>query len=191
MTPSDRLQHHFTQHCELAIHTQSQLISDIVNAGYKLHHCLQQGHKILACGNGGSADQAQHFSSELLNHYEKNRPGLPAIALTIDNSALTSIANDRGYEQVFSRQIQALGQPGDCLLALSTSGNSSNILKAIEMAHTQDMHIVLLSARQGGTASTLLRKTDIELRVSTQSTARAQEIHLLIIHCLCDLIDEL
>ncbi|OAD20765.1 phosphoheptose isomerase, partial [Candidatus Thiomargarita nelsonii] len=151
-------------------------------------NCLQQKHKIMTCGNGGSAEQAQHFSSEMINRFEKERQALAAIALTTDSSTLTSIANDYTFDKIFSRQIQALGQEGDILLALSTSGNSPNVLKAIEAAHLQNMQIILLSGRDGGKAA---QSADIEIRVPSQSTARIQEVHLLIIHSLCDIIDQM
>jgi len=151
---------------------------------------LDKGGKILSCGNGGSAGDAQHFSSELLNRFEMERPGLPAIALTTDSSTLTSIANDCEYGQVFSRQVQALGTPGDVLLAISTSGNSDNVCKAVEAAHRCHMQVVALSGRDGGTMAALLQEADIEIRVPASSTARTQEVHLLVIHCLCDLIDQ-
>ena len=151
---------------------------------------LDKGGKILSCGNGGSAGDAQHFSSELLNRFEMERPGLPAIALTTDSSTLTSIANDYEYGQVFSRQVQALGTPGDVLLAISTSGNSENVCKAVAAAHRCHMQVVALSGRDGGTMAALLQEADIEIRVPATSTARTQEVHLLVIHCLCDLIDQ-
>ena len=151
---------------------------------------LDKGGKILSCGNGGSAGDAQHFSSELLNRFEMERPGLPAVALTTDSSTLTSIANDYDYGQIFSKQILALGNPGDVLLAISTSGNSDNVCKAVEAAHTRRMQVVALSGRDGGNMAALLQAPDIEIRVPATSTARTQEVHLLVIHCLCDLIDQ-
>ena len=151
---------------------------------------LDKGGKILSCGNGGSAGDAQHFSSELLNRFEMERPGLPAVALTTDSSTLTSIANDYDYGQIFSKQILALGNPGDVLLAISTSGNSDNVCKAVEAAHTRHMQVVALSGRDGGNMAALLQAPDIEIRVPATSTARTQEVHLLVIHCLCDLIDQ-
>lgn len=147
--------------------------------------------KVLACGNGGSAADAQHFSSEMLNRFELERPGLPAVALTTDTSTLTSIANDSRYDEVFARQVSALGQPGDVLLAITTSGNSKNILAAITAAHGREMHVVLLTGRDGGEAATLLRGSDVEIRVPADSTARIQEVHILSLHCLCDLTDRL
>ena len=151
---------------------------------------LDKGGKILSCGNGGSAGDAQHFSSELLNRFEMERPGLPAVALTTDSSTLTSIANDYDYNQVFSRQVEALGTAGDILLAISTSGNSGNILEAVKAARSREMRIVALTGRDGGKLSGLLKDQDIEICVPADSTARIQEVHLLVIHCLCDLIDQ-
>ena len=145
--------------------------------------------KILTCGNGGSAADAQHFSSELLNRFEMERDGLAAMALTTDSSTLTSIANDYDYTQVFSKQVLALGKSGDVLFAISTSGKSENILQAISAAQKQNMHVVALSGMDGGDIPSLLNMDDIEIRVPSHSTARIQEVHLLVLHCLCDLID--
>lgn len=150
---------------------------------------LLQGSKILSCGNGGSAADAQHFSSEMLNRFERERPGLPAQALTTDTSTLTSIANDYSFDQVFAKPVRALGQAGDLLLAITTSGNSPNIVAAVAAAHDQDMNVIALSGRDGGKLAASLLDDDIEIRVPAQSTARIQEVHLLCIHCLCDLID--
>lgn len=165
------------------------LAGAIANASQMIIHSLLNGGKVLSCGNGGSAGDAQHFSSEMLNRFEMERPGLPAIALTTDTSTLTSIANDYSYEQIFAKQISALGQQGDILLAISTSGNSANVNRAITAAHDRDMHVVALSGKQGGEMATLLAADDIEIRTPSDSTARIQEVHLLVIHCLCDLID--
>jgi D-sedoheptulose 7-phosphate isomerase len=187
----NRVSQHFSASIEVKIQTMSQLASPIVRASQTMAKCLQKRHKILTCGNGGSAGQAQHFSSELLNRFEKERRALAAIALTTDTSALTSIANDYAYEKVFSRQIEALGQPGDVLLAITTSGNSSNIVNAINTAHTQGVLVVLLTGRDGGKAERQLKENDTAIRVSTQSTARIQEVHLLVIHCCCDIIDSI
>jgi D-sedoheptulose 7-phosphate isomerase len=161
----------------------------LVQAAELIVSRLLAGSKVLACGNGGSAGDAQHFSSEMLNRFEHERPGLPAIALTTDTSTLTSIANDYAFEQVFAKQLRALGQPGDVLLAISTSGNSANVLAAAEAAHELDMWVVALSGRDGGRLTSVLRTGDVEIRVPAESTARIQEVHLLAIHCLCDLID--
>jgi D-sedoheptulose 7-phosphate isomerase len=187
----NRVHEHFSAGIELKTQALPILSPLIVKAANKMAHCLAQRHKILTCGNGGSAEQAQHFSSELLNRFEKERRGLPAVALTTDSSALTSIANDYAFEHIFSRQINALGQAADTLLAISTSGNSPNILKAIEIAQSQKMPVILLSGQQGGKAREQLTSSDIEICVPSDSTARIQEVHLLVIHCLCDLIDEI
>lgn len=150
---------------------------------------LLEGNKILACGNGGSAADAQHFAAEMLNRFEAERPGLPAVALTTDSSTITSIANDYQFAEVFSKQIRALGQSGDILLAISTSGESPNILNAIDAAHDRDMRVTLLSGRDGGKAAQRLKEGDIEIRVPAWSTARIQEVHIMLIHCVCDLVD--
>ncbi len=165
------------------------LVAPISESAEMIVNCLLEGGKILCCGNGGSAGDAQHFSSEMLNRFERERPGLPAIALTTDSSTLTSIANDHAYQEIFAKQINALGHPGDILLAISTSGNSLNVLRAVETAKEQQMKVVALSGRDGGKLPGLLRAEDREIRVDSLSTARIQEVHLLIIHCLCDLID--
>ena len=151
--------------------------------------CLTNGHKIMSCGNGGSAADAQHFSSEMLNRFEMERPALPAIALTTDTSTITSIANDYSFEEIFSKQIKALGQAGDILLAISTSGNSANITKAVITAKERGINIVAMTGRDGGEITSLLDGQDTEIRAPGNSTARIQEIHLLTIHCLCDLVD--
>ena len=151
--------------------------------------CLLNNGKILACGNGGSAADAQHFAAELVNRFEMERPPLAAIALTTDTSTLTSIANDYDYKQVFSKQVQALGQPGDVLLAISTSGNSPNVMAAIEAAREREMRVVALTGKGGGQMAAQLADGDIHLCVPSQRTARIQEVHLLTLHCLCDGID--
>jgi len=161
----------------------------IEQASDSMVQALLSGGKILSCGNGGSAGDAQHFSSELLNRFERERPSLPAIALTTDSSTVTSIANDYSYNEVFSKQIRALGNAGDVLLAISTSGNSANVVQAIQAAHDREMRVVALTGRNGGDMASLLLPDDIEIRVPSMVTARIQEVHLLAIHCLCDLID--
>jgi D-sedoheptulose 7-phosphate isomerase len=166
------------------------LPDDIVRASRLMVESLQNEGKILSCGNGGSAGDAQHFSSELLNRFEMERPGLPAMALTTDSSTLTSIANDYSYEEVFSKQVRALGHAGDVLLAISTSGNSGNVIAAIRAAHERDMRVVALTGRDGGDMAELYLPGDVELRVPADVTARIQEVHLVLIHCLCDLIDQ-
>lgn len=165
------------------------LAEPISHSAEIITQCFMSGGKILSCGNGGSAGDAQHFSSEMLNRFEMERPGLPAIALTTDSSTITSIANDYSYKLVFSKQVTALGHPGDVLLAISTSGNSENIAAAIEAAHNKDMTVIALSGKSGGKTATLLSLNDVEIRVPSESTARIQEVHLLVIHCLCDLVD--
>lgn len=161
----------------------------IARAGIAMAECLRQGGKILSCGNGGSAGDAQHFSAELLNRFERERPALAAVALTTDSSTLTSIANDYAYEQVFSKQVRALGRAGDCLLAISTSGNSANVVEAIRAAHDLRMMVVALTGRDGGRMAALLTGADVEIRVPADRTSRVQEVHLVVIHCLCDTID--
>ena len=165
------------------------LPSVIREAGEAMVQCLLAGQKILSCGNGGSAGDAQHFSAEPINRFERERPSLPAIALTTDSSILTSIANDYSYDEIFAKQIKALGQSNDTLLAISTSGNSNNIIKAISAAQEKQLKIIALTGRNGGEIANQLREEDIEIRVPSQSTARIQETHLLVIHCLCDFID--
>ena len=167
-----------------------ELIAPLITRGaVVMINALLSDRKILACGNGGSAADAQHFSSELLNRFETERPGLPAIALTTDSSTLTSIANDHHFGDIFSRQILALGQTGDVLLAISTSGNSANIIRAVEAAHERGMICVAMNGREGGDLATVLHEQDVNICVPGHSTARIQEIHLMIIHNLCDLID--
>ena len=163
----------------------------IVRAGELLSTQIKSNRKVLSCGNGGSAADAQHFSSEMINRFERERHGLAAIALSTDTSTLTSIANDRDYTRVFARQVEALGQNGDVLLAISTSGNSANVNAAIQQAQQQDLRVVALSGKDGGSMARLLSHKDIEIRVPATSTARVQETHLLVLHCLCDLIDQL
>jgi len=152
---------------------------------------LRRGGKVMACGNGGSAADSQHFAAELLNRFERERAPLAALALTTDTSTLTSIANDYAYDQVFAKQVQAMGRPGDVLLAISTSGNSPNVMAAIKAAHALDVHVVALTGKGGGSMAAQLRPGDIHLCVPADRTARIQEVHLLAIHCLCDGIDAL
>ncbi len=165
------------------------LAPTIAAAAALMTRCLLEDGKILSCGNGGSAADAQHFSSELLNRFELERPGLPAVALTTDSSTLTSIANDYSYNEVFAKQVRALGQPLDVLLAISTSGNSENVLRAIQAAHERGLKVVALTGRDGSAIAEALGADDIEIRVPAERTCRIQEVHLLAIHALCDLID--
>ncbi len=165
------------------------LAASIELASAMLNQALVSGHKIMACGNGGSASDAQHFSSELLNRYDRDRPGLPAIALTTDSSTLTSIANDYDYRQIYSKQITALGQPGDVLLAISTSGQSPNIIEAIQAAYESEIQVIALTGKDGGVVAEVLNENSIEIRVPSNVTARIQEVHILVIHILCELLD--
>jgi D-sedoheptulose 7-phosphate isomerase len=166
------------------------LVPAIVSAGKLMAEALKQEHKIMSCGNGGSAADSQHFSAELLNRFERERPGLAGIALTTDTSTLTSIANDYEYNDIFAKQVRALGRKGDVLLAISTSGNSPNVMRAIDAAHEKGVHVVALTGRDGGKMAPQLKSPDVEIRVPAQVTARIQEVHLLALHCLCDLIDQ-
>lgn len=188
--PIDRVIQHFNNSINTKTQARDEIAPSIVAAGQLMVGCLLNNGKILSCGNGGSAGDAQHFSSEMLNRFERERPSLPAIALTTDTSTLTSIANDYTYNEIFSKQVRALGQPGDVLLAISTSGNSPNVIQAIQAAHDRQMHVVALTGRNGGDMVALLTTMDVEIRVSSTSTARIQEVHLLAIHCLCDFIDQ-
>ena len=189
MDMQHRIRQLFTDSIETKTRAMDVLGPSIEQGSQMMVNALLSEGKILSCGNGGSAGDAQHFSSELLNRFERERPSLPAIALTTDASTITSIANDYSYEEVFSKQIRALGQPGDILLAISTSGNSANVMQAIQAAHDREMHVVALTGRDGGAMASLLMPEDVEIRVPARSTARLQEVHLLAIHCLCDLID--
>ncbi|PCI08015.1 phosphoheptose isomerase [bacterium] len=189
MELADRIGQHFQDSIAVKQQSLEVLIEPIHQAGEAMVNCLLNNGKILSCGNGGSAGDAQHFSAELLNRFEKERPGLPAMALTTDTSTLTAIANDYSYEEIFSKQVSALGQPGDVLLAISTSGNSANVAAAMKAAQEREMLSVVLSGNDGGLMAGLLGDQDIEIRVPSKRTARIQEVHLVIIHCLCDFID--
>lgn len=170
--------------------TLNRMLPELLRAGRIMSDALAAGNKILSCGNGGSSGDAQHFSSELVNRFERDRPALPALALSTESSTVTAIGNDHGYDYVFSRSVEALGQAGDILLAVSTSGNSRNVLRAIDAAQARGMPIVALTGRDGGEMAGLLTSQDVELRAASDCTARVQEVHLLLIHCLCDFIDE-
>ncbi|MDA0280701.1 MAG: phosphoheptose isomerase [Proteobacteria bacterium] len=189
MELADRIGQHFQDSIAVKQRSLEVLIEPIHLAGEAMVNSLLNNGKILSCGNGGSAGDAQHFSAELLNRFEKERPGLPAMALTTDSSTLTAIANDYSYEEIFSKQVSALGQAGDVLLAISTSGNSANVAAAMKAAQEREMLTVVLSGNDGGTMAGLLGEQDIEIRVPSNRTARIQEVHLVVIHCLCDFID--
>ena len=184
-----RIKQHFTNSIQTKIDGAEQLPEFIAQAATKMVECLLTGHKILSCGNGGSACDALHFSSEMLNRYQEERPSLPAIALTADTATITAIGNDYHYNEIFAKQIRGLGQAGDVLLAITTSGNSSNIVQAIKTARDRNMVTIAMTGKNGGEVATLLGPNDIEIRVPSNVTARIQETHLLVIHCLCDLID--
>lgn len=186
-----RIQQQFHDSVQAKQQALDAMAGPIERAVRLMVQCLQSGGKIMACGNGGSAADSQHFAAELLNRFEKERPPLAAIALTTDTSTLTSIANDYRYEDVFAKQIQALGKKGDVLLAISTSGNSPNVIEAIHVAHARGVRVVALTGRNGGKINALLTPDDIHLCVPVERTARIQEVHLLTIHCLCDGIDAL
>ncbi len=189
MDPSHRIRSIFADSIAVKSRCAELLSEEIAAAAQAIAECVLNSGKVLSCGNGGSAADAQHFSAEMLNRFERERPGLPALALTTDASTVTSIANDYQFADIFAKQIRALGHPDDVLLAISTSGNSHNILNALDAAHDKNMRVLLLSGKDGGPAAKTLRSSDIELRVPSDSTARIQESHLTIIHCLCDLID--
>ncbi len=190
MTMENNISAMFQASIETKQQAQITLPKAIASAAQLMIEALKAGHKILSCGNGGSAADAQHFSSELLNRFEMERPALPAIALTTDTSTLTSIANDYAYDRIFAKQIEALGQKGDVLLAISTSGNSVNVGEAITAAQARDMSIIALTGRDGGSIAKRLSEHDVEIRVPSNITARIQEVHLLTIHCICDQIDK-
>ncbi len=185
----DRIKHNFSESIQTKINAADSITEVIAAACERTVQCLLDGHKILSCGNGGSACDAMHFSGEMLNRFKHERPSLPAIALTADISTITSIANDYSYHEVFAKQLRALAQSGDLLLAISTSGNSQNVLNAIKAAHDRNINVIALTGGDGGKMAELLKEGDIEIRVPAHETARIQETHLLIIHCICDAID--
>jgi D-sedoheptulose 7-phosphate isomerase len=184
-----RISDHFEESARLKLDAADDLAPRIARAAGVLTECLLADGKILVCGNGGSAADAQHFAAELVGRFERERPELPAIALTTDSSLLTAVANDYSFEQIFAKQVRALGSKGDVLLAISTSGNSRNVIAAIEAARQRDMHVVALTGKGGGQMGGLLGDSDVHLCVPHSRTARIQEVHLLTIHCLCDIID--
>jgi len=189
MDLSKRIGEHFAESAQLNAQAAKVLTDPLRQGAERMVQCLMHDGKILACGNGGSAADAQHFSAELLNRFEMERPALPAIALTTDSSTITSIANDYDYDQVFAKQVRALGQPDDLLLAISTSGNSRNVVEAIHAAHERQMSVVALTGRNGGVMAEVLGQQDVHICVPHSRTARIQEVHILCLHCLCDAID--
>ena len=183
------LKQHFLEGIELRQRMAETMPAQIARAGEALAQALKTGRKVLSCGNGGSAADSQHFAAEMVGRFERERPGLPGIALTTDTSALTAIANDYDFDRVFSKQVEALGQPGDFLLGISTSGNSKNVIEAIKAAQAKGLVVIALTGRDGGAMGKMLRPTDFHLNVAHSRTMRVQEIHLLAIHCLCEVVD--
>lgn len=190
MDPANRIRQQFQDSIRTKTQALDSIVEPIARAAAVMSNSLLDGHKILSCGNGGSAADAQHFSSEMLNRFEMERPGLPALALTTDASTLTSIANDYEFKEIFAKQVRALGQANDVLLAISTSGRSANVLQAIRAAKDRNMYTIAMTGRDGGDIANILDDGDIEIRIPSSSTARIQEVHILVIHCLCDLIDQ-
>ena len=185
----ERVAAHFAESADLKRKAAAVLGEPVAKAGALLAQSLRSGGKALACGNGGSAADAQHFAAELVNRFERERAPLAGLALTTDSSTLTSIANDYAYQQVFSKQVRALGRRGDVLLAISTSGNSGNVLEAVGAAHELGLRIVALTGNGGGKMAALLNADDVHVCVPHKTTARIQEVHLLGLHCICDAID--
>jgi D-sedoheptulose 7-phosphate isomerase len=183
------IQQHFQASADLKLVMKATMPAFIARAATLMAASLQQGGKILACGNGGSAADSQHFAAELVGRFERERAELAAIALTTDSSIITAIANDYAFDEIFSKQVRALGKPGDALLAISTSGNSKNVIAAIEAAQKKGIHIIAMTGRGGGNIATMLGQGDVLLNVESTITARIQEVHLLTLHCLCDALD--
>ena len=186
-----RVKKHFFDSIETKQKAAETMPEDIVRAINLMHQALTSEKKILACGNGGSAADAQHFAAELIGRFERERRELPAIALSTDSSILTAIANDYSYEVIFSKQVRALGQEGDVRLGISTSGNSANVIAAIEAAHLKGMSVIAFTGKDGGKIKNILKNSDVHLCVPAERTARIQETHLLLLHCLCDGVDHL
>lgn len=184
-----RIEQHFIDSADLKYQAAQVLSKPIAAAVAAILASVTSGGKVLACGNGGSAADAQHFAAEFVGRFERERPELGAIALTTDSSIITAIANDYSYDHIFSKQVRALGQAGDVLLAITTSGNSSNVLAAIQAAHEREMTVVALTGKGGGKMGQALRETDVHICVPHERTARIQEVHLLTIHCICDGVD--
>ena len=184
-----RIEQHFIDSADLKYQSAQALSKPIAAAVSAILASVTSGGKVLACGNGGSAADAQHFAAEFVGRFERERPELGAIALSTDSSILTAIANDYHFNQIFAKQVRALGQSGDVLLAISTSGNSANVIAAIESAHEREMTVIALTGKSGGKMGTMLRETDVHICVPHERTARIQEVHLLAIHCICDGVD--
>ena len=184
-----RIQQQFFDSADLKYAAAEVLTRPVSEAAQVLLNAITSGGKVLACGNGGSAGDAQHFAAEFVGRFERERPGLAALSMSTDTSILTAIGNDYAFDQIYAKQVQALGQPGDVLLAITTSGNSANILEAIDAAHQKDMLVVALTGKGGGKVNSALNDSDIHICVPHDRTARIQEVHLLVIHCLCDAVD--
>jgi D-sedoheptulose 7-phosphate isomerase len=189
MDHAAHVRNHFQEAIALKQRMSETLAPAIAGAGVALAAALKRGNKALACGNGGSAADCQHFAAELVGRFERERPGLPAIALTVDTSALTAIANDYSFDAVFAKQVEALGRQGDVLLALSTSGNSRNVIEAMQAARSRGMAVIALTGRDGGAMAKMLGPGDHHLNVAHPRTMRIQEVHILALHCLCDIVD--
>jgi phosphoheptose isomerase len=187
----ERIKYNFSDSIQTKINAADILLPAVGLASEKILQGLLEGHKIMSCGNGGSACDAMRFSSEMLNRFKYERPSLPAMTLTADMATITSIANDSNYDEIFSKQVRALGQPHDILLAISTSGNSLSILNAIKAAQDRKIQTIALTGHDGGKIASILQENDLEIRVPSYDTARIQETHLVILHCLCDIIDHL
>ncbi len=185
----ERIKINFTESIQTKINSADTLINIIAEASEEVVQALLEGHKILSCGNGGSACDALHFTAQMLNRFKQERPGLPAITLSADIPTLTAIANDYHFSDIFAKQIRTIGQTGDLLLVMTTSGNSANIINAVKAAHDKNMNVIALTGYDGGKIVDYLHEKDIEIRVPAHDTARIQETHLLIIHCICDIID--
>ena len=191
MNIETRIAQHFHDSISTKQRVAAALTPHIAAASHAMVNCLKSGGKILSCGNGGSAGDAQHFAAELVGRFERERAELAAIALTTDSSILTAVGNDYSFDEIFSKQVRALGKSGDILFAISTSGNSKNVIAAIDAAHLKSMHVVGMTGRNGGKIASLMQAGDVLLNVDAQVTTRIQEVHLLMLHCLCDAIDNL
>ena len=189
MDTTHRIRAHFADSAQVKLAAVDALAPVIARAATLMTDCLLADGKLLACGNGGSASDAQHFAAELVGRFERERPGMPAIALTTDTSALTAIANDYDFDRVFSKQVEALGARGDVLLAISTSGNSKNVIEAVKAAQAKGLVVIALTGRDGGTMGRMVRPQDFHLNVAHPRTMRIQEVHLLVVHCLCEVVD--
>lgn len=191
MNAEERVRAHFENTIATQSRAREALSAVVADAARRLADTLRNGGRILVCGNGGSASDAQHFAAEFTNRFERERPPLAAIALTTDTSALTAIGNDYTFDQVFSKQVQALARPGDALVGISTSGGSPNVRLAVEAAHEAAAWVLALTGRDGGALAKALQDSDLELRVPAERTAHIQEVHIVLLHCLCDLVDEI